>query len=158
MYICMYVSHLGMQFTWWACYVACADGGLFVISCGYLVWTMKTMKKEVGVLLHYARETSSGSWSNDDPCCHSRGSHYTVHLSLRGRSRQLTRLRKFVKLEFQLPLLRHIPFFERCCGAKKGGMVDWASHVPPRAHECVPSLCIRNSSMKHISPWVVYKW
>ena len=61
-------------------------------------------------------------------------SHYAVHLSLWGR---LTRLQKFVQLEFQLLLLCHIPFFKRCFGAKKAcGIVGMAANVLACVCEC----------------------
>ena len=62
------------------------------------------------------------SWSNDDPCSPWDSGHYAVHLSLRGRSRQLTRLWNFFQLGFQLLSLCHIP---RCFGEKKH-MAYWA--------------------------------
>ena len=94
----MYVSHLGMQFTWWAGYVAHADGRPFVV---HLMMTL--------ALLH----------GGD-------GGHYAVYLSLQERVRQLTRLWKFVQLGFQLLWLHHILFFERCCGGGKRHVAWWA--------------------------------
>ena len=49
----------------------------------------------------------------------------SLHHSILGRSRQLTRLRKFVELGFQLLPLCHIPFFKRWCGAKKRYVAWW---------------------------------
>ena len=78
------------------------------------------------------------------------GSHYAVHLSLQGRSRQLTRLQNFFELGFQLLPLCHIPFFKRCCGAKKGMWHGgYGLKCTPHAHECVctrPSLVFITSS------------
>ena len=78
------------------------------------------------------------------------GGHYSVHFSLRRRTRQLTRIQNFVEVGFQLLPLRHIPIFERCCawGAKKGmWLVGRASNVQPHAPECACARHIRNSSI-----------
>ena len=150
MYICIYVCVTLRN----AIYIAGALCGACrrrTLAGRTLVWAMKTMKKEVGILLHYTSEMSShqwsGRWSNNDPCCHSWGSHYAVHLSLRGRSRQLTRLRKFVQLEFQLLPLRHIPFFERCCGTKKEAW--WAG--PQMYYLMLVSACARGLSCAFVT-------
>ena len=122
-YVCMYVSLLGMQFMRWAGYPVRADCGPFVVHLAYFSgMDNEDRSRHLATLDNMDVSSShqwSGSWSNDDPWD---GSHYAVHLSLRRRSRELTRLLNFFKLGFQLLPLCHIPFFQRCCGAKKKGM------------------------------------
>ena len=121
----MYVSCLGMQFMQRAGYVVRTVCETFVVHLAY--YSVMDNEDDEESSRRLATLDTLGCfppviWQlrNYDPCSPWDSGHYAVHLSLLGRSSQLTRLWHFFQLGFQLLTLHHIHFFERCCGAKKG--------------------------------------
>ena len=110
-----------------------ADSGPFAVHFPWLAefWYGQRRRRRKSRCLATLRRRNvfpSAIWQLKVTTNPARGSHYAVHLSLRGR---LTRLQKFVQLEFQLLPLRHkFPSSKDAVVPKKAcGMVGRTSNV-----------------------------